>query len=169
MRALIAPPGVGGIKAPVPAEQPLRQTGPGHYEAWFDAPQIGTYLVNVLQKSTEPGKPDKATSLGLSTSYSPEYKDTQSNQYLMTQLAQVGGGRVEPAPPSVFGVDRPAVFAAVDMIPWLLALPCRSSFSTSPRAALPLNAVTSSAPWPGSRAASRRRRQAAPPRPNCHG
>jgi Ca-activated chloride channel family protein len=122
MRALIAPPGVGGIKAPVPAEQPLRQTGPGHYEAWFDAPQIGTYLVNVLQKSMEPGKPDKATSLGLSTSYSPEYKDTQSNQYLMTQLAQVGGGRVEPAPPSVFGVDRPAIFAAVDMIPWLLAL-----------------------------------------------
>ena len=120
IRALIAPPGVTGIKAPAPSEEPLRQTGPGHYEAFFDAPQIGTYLINVLQKSTQPGQPDKATSLGLSTSYSPEYKDTQSNQYLMSQLAQVGGGHTEPSPAGVFGTDRPAVFAAVDMIPALM-------------------------------------------------
>ncbi len=120
--ARVVPPGVGGIKAPTPTEQTLRQTSPGHYEGWFDAPQTGTYLINVLQKSTMPGQPDRATSLGLSTAYSPEYRDTQPNTYLMTQLSQAGNGRAEPTPASVFGVDRPIKWAPTDMIPFLLAL-----------------------------------------------
>lgn len=120
--ARVVPPGVGGIKAPTPTEQTLRQTSPGHYEGWFDAPQTGTYLINVLQKSTTAGQPDRATSLGLSTAYSPEYRDTQPNTYLMSQLSQAGSGRAEPTPASVFGVDRPVKWAPTDMIPLLLAL-----------------------------------------------
>ena len=122
LKARIVPPGVTGIKGAMPTEEILRQTGPGHYEAPFDAPQTGTYLVNVLQKSTDPAKPDKSTRIGLATSYSPEYKDTQANQYLMNQLAQTGGGRAEPPANGVFTADRPVVFAAVDMIPFLMLL-----------------------------------------------
>ena len=97
---------------------PLRQTGPGHYEASFDAPQIGTYLVNVLQKKSQ--GPDGATVIGLSTPYSPEYKTTQPNRFLMTQLAQAGMGRPDPPAGSVFGGDRPEKFSPRDMVPWLV-------------------------------------------------
>ena len=120
IRARVVPPGVTGIKAAMPTDEALRQTGPGHYEGWFDAPQTGTYLINVLQKSDQAGQPDKSTRIGLSTSYSPEYKETQSNTYLMNQLAQTGMGRMSPPAPAIFGGDRPGVYAAVDMIPLLL-------------------------------------------------
>ena len=52
-QARVAPPYTGGVKSPASMELPLRQTGPGHYEGSFDAPQIGTYLVNVLQKKAK--------------------------------------------------------------------------------------------------------------------
>ncbi len=119
--AHVAQPSNGALKAPPALEQVLHQTGPGHYEGWFDAPHIGTYLVNVTQKKTD-GTPNTSTVVGLSTAYSPEYKDTQSNRYLMTQLASAGSGRTEPTPASIFGGDRPAVFSAADMIPLFLLL-----------------------------------------------
>ncbi len=121
IRALVAPPTMNGIKAPKPSEEILRQTGPGQYEGWFDAPQIGTYLVNVLQKSADGKGPDRSTPVGLSTAYSPEYKETQSNRYLMTQLAHAGSGRTEPPAAAVFGGERPGIFAAKDMT-WLMLL-----------------------------------------------
>ena len=120
-KANIAQPSNGSLKAPPPLEQVLHQTGPGHYEGWFDAPHIGTYLVNVTQKKTDGTQPT-STVVGLSTAYSPEYKDTQSNRYLMTQLASAGNGRTEPTPGTIFGGERPAVFSAADMIPLFLLL-----------------------------------------------
>jgi uncharacterized membrane protein len=117
-QARVAPPYTGGVKSPPSIEVPLRQTGPGHYEAGFDAPQIGTYLVNVLQKKSN--GPDSATVVGLSTPYSPEYKTTQPNRFLMTQLAQSGMGRPDPPPSAVFGGNRPGVYAATDMVPLLV-------------------------------------------------
>lgn len=119
--AHVAQPTSGGLKAPPALEQALHQTGPGHYEGWFDAPHIGTYLVNVTQKKTD-GGPNTSTVVGLSTAYSPEYKDTQSNRYLMTQLASAGSGRTEPTAGSIFGGDRPAVYSAEDMVPLFLLL-----------------------------------------------
>jgi hypothetical protein len=111
----------GGLKGSPAEEQPIRQTGPGHYEGWFDAPRIGTYLVNVVQKGAD-GAPAKSTVVGLSTAYSPEYRSTQANAYLMNQLAQAGGGRIQPTPAAIFGGDRPAIFSPADMIPKLLFL-----------------------------------------------
>jgi Ca-activated chloride channel family protein len=118
--AHVAQPSNGALKAPPSLEQVLHQTGPGHYEGWFDAPRIGTYLVNVTQKKT--GGPNTSTVVGLSTAYSPEYKDTQANRYLMTQLASAGSGRTEPTAGSIFGGDRPAVYSAADMVPLFLLL-----------------------------------------------
>lgn len=119
--ARIATPNTGGLKGSAAEEQPIRQTGPGHYEGWFDAPHIGTYLVNVVQKATA-GSPEKSTVVGLSTAYSPEYRSTQSNRYLMTQLAQSGSGRTDPPAAAVFGGERPGIYSPSDMIPLLLFL-----------------------------------------------
>src|SRR5262249_14717271 len=121
LHARIAGPQTGGIRGNPALEEPIRQTAPGHYEGWFDAPQIGTYLVNVLQQKPE-GGPESSTVVGLSTAYSPEYKDTQSNRYLMTQLAQAGSGRVDPPANAVFGAERPGVWAAADLTALLLIL-----------------------------------------------
>ncbi|HZT41851.1 MAG TPA: glutamine amidotransferase [Chthonomonadaceae bacterium] len=122
LQARIAPPTAGGLKGSPTLDEPLRQTAPGHYEGWFDAPQIGTYLVNVLNRPASGKGPVASTVVGLSTAYSPEYKDTQANTYLMTQLAQLGGGRVDPAPAAVFGGDRPAIWSYADIVPLLLLL-----------------------------------------------
>jgi uncharacterized membrane protein/Mg-chelatase subunit ChlD len=122
LRARIAPPTELGTKAKSSLEEPLRQTGPGRYEAWFDAPLTGTYLVNVLQKPESGSGPERSTVVGLSTSYSPEYKDLQPNRFLMTQLASASGGRPDPQPDAIFGVDRPTVFAASDLASLLLLL-----------------------------------------------
>src|SRR5687767_12532247 len=40
----------GPAEMPSLPDIPLRQTGPGHYEGWFDAGTIGTYLVNVIHE-----------------------------------------------------------------------------------------------------------------------
>src|SRR5262249_21680557 len=106
LRARIASPDTGGIQGTAAGEQTLRQTAPGHYEGWFDAPRIGTYLVNILEKRPG-GGPDASTVIGLSTAYSPEYKSLQANRYLMTQLAQAGGGKADPIPAAAFGGERP--------------------------------------------------------------
>jgi Ca-activated chloride channel family protein len=121
LKARVAPPNTLGIVAPPSPEEPLRQTGPGHYEGWFEASQIGTYLVNVREKRTD-GGPDTSTVIGLSTAYSPEYRDTQSNRYLMSQLARSGGGRADPPAAAVFGGERPGQVTPTDIVPTLLLL-----------------------------------------------
>ncbi len=119
--ARVAAPYSGGIKSPPAEELPVRQTAPGHYEGWFDAPKTGTYLVNVVQKA-EPGEQERSSVVGLSTAYSPEYRALQSNKYLMNQLAAIGSGRADPAAPRIFGADRPIVYSTVDLTYRLLAL-----------------------------------------------
>ena len=122
LRARIVEPDTGGGRAASLPEEPLRQTAPGHYEGWFDASKIGTYLVNVLEKSPGREGQERSTVVGLSTAYSPEYRDTEANRYLMTHLAQLGGGRVDPPAPVAFGGNRPGVFSPTDMVPWLVLL-----------------------------------------------
>lgn len=121
LRAKVSAPGLAGMQGNEVTEEPLRQTGPGRYEAFFDAPNIGTYLVNVLQKRNG-NAPDASTVIGLSTAYSPEYRNTEANDYLLTQLSQAGNGRENPVPRDVFGGDRPGVFSASDLTLPLLYL-----------------------------------------------
>ncbi len=101
-------------------DTPLRQTGPGTYEAYFDAGQIGTYLVNVTREV--PGKPTEMTVTGLVVPYSPEYKDLAANEFLMTQMAQAGGGSVAANPSQVFGGNRPGVFASIELLQTLILI-----------------------------------------------
>jgi hypothetical protein len=117
-KAKVAAPEADGSK-PAP-EIPLRQTAPGHYEAWFDAAKLGTYLVNVTRERAD--KAVESTITGLVVPYSPEYRDLAANEFLMTQVAQIGGGASAVNPAQVFGANRPAVFAPVELYTGLLAL-----------------------------------------------
>ena len=99
---------------------PLRQTAPGTYEGWFDAADIGTYLVNVTRNVAN--KPPEMTVTGLVVPYSPEYKDLTANEFLMTQLAQAGGGVSETNPAQAFGGNRPGAVSATDLSPLCLFL-----------------------------------------------
>lgn len=103
-----------------PQELAVRQTGPGTYEAWFDAGQIGTYLVNVVREV--PGKAAEMSVAGLVVPYSPEYRDLRANDYLMTQLAQAGGGVTAAKPAEAFGGSRPVLYKPTHLTQWLLAL-----------------------------------------------
>ncbi len=67
----------------------LDQTGPGRYEANFDARQLGTYLVNIQTK-----REGKTTSqiTGAVLPYSPEYGKTGTDENLLYRVRQLGGG-----------------------------------------------------------------------------
>lgn len=67
----------------------LDQTGPGRYEATFDARQLGTYLVNIR---TQRG--DKTTSqiTGGVLPYSPEYGSVEPNRVLLSGVAENAHG-----------------------------------------------------------------------------
>ena len=116
-RGRVATPDMDSSK---PNDVDIRQTAPGTYEGWFDAGQIGTYLVNVVRETQ--GKPPEMTVSGLVVPYSPEYRDLEANDYLMTQVAQAGGGAVTTNPADAFGGNRPVLYKPTDLSQWLLAL-----------------------------------------------
>ncbi len=103
-----------------PFEIALRQSAPGTYEGWFDAAKIGTYLVNVVREL--PDKTVESAITGLVVPYSPEYRDLTANAYLMTQLAQTGGGVVQTDPRRVFTDQRPVVYSPISLVETLLLL-----------------------------------------------
>lgn len=77
----------------------LRQSGPGRYEATFDAGQMGTYLVRVSEMKD--GKAVNSQNTGAVASYSPEYKDIQPNLPLLESLATATGGEFDPEPTQI--------------------------------------------------------------------
>jgi hypothetical protein len=97
----------------------LEQVAPGRYQGEFPIREVGGYLGNVVKsgKSEAVGK-----TAGLVVPYSPEYKDLKPNDFLLTQLAQVTGGRTEPAPEAIFEQSRRAVSSPQDIWPLLLLL-----------------------------------------------
>lgn len=70
----------------------FHQTGPGHYEAEFDVNQMGQYLVT--SQVIENGESRGAIQTGVSAPYSPEYRDLETNMPLLTQIAELTGGRI---------------------------------------------------------------------------
>ncbi len=77
----------------------IEQTGPGRYEASFDAREVGTYLVNVLRKDKDQGAPETNV---VSIPYPLEYKDFTPNVGLLKRLASETGGTVEPDAKDIF-------------------------------------------------------------------
>ena len=76
----------------------LVQTGPGMYEADFDAKEAGNYIcyLNYVGQRGANGEPPPTGRLlaGTVVNTSPEMRDLQSNEALLQQVAESTGGRV---------------------------------------------------------------------------
>ncbi len=77
----------------------LEQTAPGRYEAEFPARDVGTYTVNIIERK---GKDVIAQSSSITIPYPPEYKDIQTNERLLTRLAEMTNGKLDIKPSEVF-------------------------------------------------------------------
>ena len=108
--------------APPPAEEvlPLEQTGPGHYEAGFEAKKIGAYLVTVEEREGDSTKAMQMSTLVIP--YSPEYQTLTPNTDLLMQVAELTGGVEEPKAEDIFGRMRFHSTILRDIWPALVAL-----------------------------------------------
>jgi Mg-chelatase subunit ChlD len=97
----------GTLVAPDNAGAPLKfsQIAPGRYRAVAPADTPGVYLAQVAALGAD-GQPVGTAATGLVVSYSPEYSETRDNPQLLRDLAGITGGRVDPAPETIF--DSPA-------------------------------------------------------------
>lgn len=109
-KARLVPPDLKGV------DLTLDQTGPGHYEASFDARQLGTYLVNIQTK-----RGDKTVSqvTGGVLPYSPEYSAVGTNDPLLTQIAETGEGAAVPIDKASQVFARPPISARLPQDVWL--------------------------------------------------
>ncbi len=101
----------------------LEQTGPGHYEAHFPTKEVGTYMLNLLDKKD--GKVRGSQVVGASINYSPEFNASEPNLNLLRRLAESGGGRIiDPENPAdnTFLHNRQKTFQPRDLWEWLLKL-----------------------------------------------
>ncbi|HEY0735512.1 MAG TPA: VWA domain-containing protein [Herpetosiphonaceae bacterium] len=98
---------------------PLRQVGPGQFQASIPNPQTGSYLVQVNAQNQ--GQPIGQQMVGLVVPYSPEYRQQQSNVALLERIAQETGGKPLETPAAAFEHNLAAVQRAQEIsIPLLL-------------------------------------------------
>jgi uncharacterized membrane protein len=105
----------GYEKVPVAVEQ----IGPGRYETKIDAPASGVHYVSLRYKDAA-GQSHLYTH-GLVVPYSAEYRDLKTNTALLSELAEMTGGRMlDPKRDAVFARDFEAAPRYADVWPWLL-------------------------------------------------
>jgi uncharacterized membrane protein/Mg-chelatase subunit ChlD len=109
-----------------PGNQPISlrfaQTGPGHYEAEFEADQSGQYLANVEVR--DQGQFRGAIRTGATAPFSPEYRDLVPNEALLRDVVEITGGRwldMDPQQADVFKHRPPPVKARQPTWDWVLA------------------------------------------------
>lgn len=97
-------------------ELTLDQTGPGRYEANFDARQLGTYLVNIQTKRS-----GTITSqiTGAVLPYSPEYNAIGTNEYLLDHLKSLPDGKRFDLKEAIQVFTRPRLPARAPRDIWL--------------------------------------------------
>ena len=94
----------------------LDQTGPGRYQATFDARQLGTYLVNIR---TQKGEETRSQITGGVLPYSPEYGAIGTDEFLLNGIRERAGGDrlMLDKPDEVF--NRPRLPASLPIDIWL--------------------------------------------------
>ena len=111
---------VGPSGNPIPLA--FTQTGPGHYEAEFDADESGQYLANV--QVLRDGRPYGSIKTGATIPFSPEYRDLRPNEAILRQIVEVTSGRwldVPAAQADVFSHDLPPTESRRAAWEWVLA------------------------------------------------
>ncbi len=97
----------------------FRQTGPGRYEAEFEAGEVGVYRI---AGSFEGAQGEKGyLSQGVSLSYAAEYRDLKTNLALLSRIQETTGGRRLSADTPVYAPLARATGIAMPLWPWLLA------------------------------------------------
>lgn len=99
----------GAVITPGQDSKALRlvQTGPGRYEAEFDARDRGNFIVNLnYRMGNGPNAETGAIRTGLSVAYSPEYARLQPNQPLLNDIEARTGGRALSGAAPAAAFDR---------------------------------------------------------------
>lgn len=116
----------GNVVSPELKAKPLEivQTGPGHYEARFDADSAGSYIIGLQYKK---GGDIGFVQTGVASSYSPEYASLQANPMFLETLAKLGNGQVlpvafDPEKINVFRRDLPEAVTREPAWPSVMAL-----------------------------------------------
>lgn len=101
-------------------ELPLRQVGPGQYEASSETAQPGVYLMRlgINQGDQSLGQ----ITLGLVAPYSPEYKSTGIDTGLLNAISQVTGGGLLLEPTQAFLHNLPSTAQAREIWQTLLLI-----------------------------------------------
>ena len=97
---------------------PLAATALGRYEAEFPAAEQGSYLVKIIEETSQ-GERRSATA-GLVVPYSPEYRELEGSSELLGRLAAITNGRVVKDPSESFGSGLPPAYGDVPLAWWLL-------------------------------------------------
>ena len=100
---------------------PVKQTGPGHYEAVFPPKDVGAYLVNIEERTN--GVIAGSQHVGASINYSPEFNESEPNLNLLRRLAENGGGHMldlQNPSDSAFLHDRSKTYQPRDLWETLL-------------------------------------------------
>ena len=122
----------GSLVDPKQEGQALRltQTGPGRYEAEFDARDRGNYIVNLAYRVGQGADALSGTlRTGVSVAYSPEYSQLQANLSLLEELrARTKGRMLAAADPKVV-FDRTGLAPAEarhalweNLVQWMVVL-----------------------------------------------
>jgi Ca-activated chloride channel family protein len=99
---------------------PLRQVGPGQFQATVPSPQTGSYLVQLNAQRN--GQPLGQQMVGMVVPYSPEYRQQQSNPALLQSIAEATGGRLIETPSAAFEQNLASVRRAQEISMPLLLL-----------------------------------------------
>ena len=100
------------------AEVPLVATALDHFEAEFPASEQGSYLVQIVEETSEGDR--RSTTAGMVVPYSPEYKQLEGSADLLEGLATITGGSVLSSPSESFGQGLPPAYGDVPLTWWLL-------------------------------------------------
>jgi hypothetical protein len=97
---------------------PLLQSAPGRYVGEFDTPLAGPYHVELTQKLA--GQPILQQSRGLTVGYSDELRLRPTNETLLKAIADVSGGKFQPAPEEAFAPTTRTARRPTPLWPWLV-------------------------------------------------
>jgi uncharacterized membrane protein len=105
---------------------PFQQVGPGLYEGRFNPRLEGTYLFGITGR-TPGGEAIAGQTLGWVLGYSPEYQTVETNPQLLSQIAEIGGGRIFDVTSvdeagAVFEQPRAGTKSSQPIWPWLVGL-----------------------------------------------
>lgn len=96
----------------------FRQTGPGRYEADFEASEVGIYGVNATFTDDKDNKGYLST--GAAVPYVAEYRDLKTNLPLLERIADLTGGKLVGWDENVFTPMEAKVGSPMALWPWLL-------------------------------------------------